>query len=363
VGGFVPSRRLVVLEADGGRSFDGNVRALSDGLATARLDVVQAWVHRSNPAGVPPGVEGVERQSLRSVWLLARAAVVVNDGTAAPLTAPGARSRVVNAGTGVPFHRLGLDDPSVLVSRAGVAAVRRRARRWDLVLAPSAESARILQGAFGYGGASIDVGLPRLDGPAAERHADLAALRRRLDLPDDRAIIIWTPAQRTAGTSTELLDLDAWATALGTRAYLVVRGLAGELGAVPTRLRSFVRDLAREEDVLPFLAAADLLVSDYSPFIGDAVALDVPVVLFQPDREEYVNRTRGLYPWSGDAGPVVESEPSLVAEVARWLDDPEGWDAAHGSRRREWAARAAGPVDGTSTRRAVDALLAQLERR
>ena len=362
VGGRLPSRRLVVLEADGGRSFDGNVRALGDGLGEVRPDVVQAWVHRSNPARVPPGAEAAERQGLRSAWLLARAAAVVNDGSAAPLTAPGRRALVVNAGTGVPFHRLGLDDPSVLVSRAAVASVRRRTRQWGLLLAPSPEAEGILRRAFDYSGPSIEVGLPRVDRPAADRQADVTGLRQRLDLPADRAIVVWSPVRRPTGATAELLDLDAWSTALGRRVYLLVRGLAGEGAAVPTRLRSSVRDLAREEDVLPFLAAADLLVSDYSSVIGDAAAMDLPVVLFQPDREEYVNRTRGLYPGADDAGPVVVTEHSLVNEVARWLDDPGAWDAAHGPRRRAWSARASGPVDGSSTRRAVDALVARLER-
>ena len=239
VGGRLPSRRLVVLEADGGRSFDGNVRAIGDGLAGVRPDVAQAWIHRSNPARVPPGAEAVDRQSLRAAWLLARAAVVVSDGTAAPLTPPGPRALVVNAGTGVPFHRLGLDDPSVLVSRAAVASVRRRARQWRLLLAPSPESARILRGAFGYSGPSAEVGLPRIDGPAAARRQDLA---RHCDSastcrPTGRSSS-GRPAPRPAGASTELLDLEAWAAALGTRTYLLVRGLAGEGAAVPTRLRS-----------------------------------------------------------------------------------------------------------------------------
>ncbi len=363
LGGRLPSRRLAVLEADGGRSFDGNVRALGDGLALAHPDIAQAWIHRANPRRVPAGAEALERQSLRSAWLLGRAAVVVGDGTAAPLTRPGPRALVVNAGTGVPFHRLGLDDPSVLVSRAAIASVRRRARQWGLLLAASPESASILEGAFGYSGPTIHPGLPRVDRPAAERAGDPSGLRRRLDLPADRVVIVWSPSRRLVGATSDLLDLDAWAATMGRSAYLLVHGPAGEAGPVPTRLRSSVRDLAHEEDVLPFLAAADLLVSDYSSIIGDAAAMNVPVILFQPDREEFANRTRGLYPWADEAGPVVLSESALVDEVWRWLGDPDGWDAAHGPRRRAWASRAAGPVDGSATQDSVEAVVARVETR
>ena len=71
----LPSRRLAVLEADGGRAFDGNVRALGDGLAAAR----PPWTRGVDPPGrarraCPPVPSAVERQSLRAAWLLARAA-------------------------------------------------------------------------------------------------------------------------------------------------------------------------------------------------------------------------------------------------------------------------------------------------
>ena len=46
------------------------------------------------------------------------------------------------------------------------------------------------------------------------------------------------PSPRPGGVPAALLDLEAWAAALGKRAYLLVSGLAAEGGAVPTRLRS-----------------------------------------------------------------------------------------------------------------------------
>jgi CDP-glycerol glycerophosphotransferase len=363
VGGRLPSRRIAVFDADAGRAFDGNVRALSDGLSTARPDLARVWVHRASPLRVPPTTQAVERLSLRAAWLLSRASVLVVDGSAAPVTEPGPRVLVVNAGSGVPFHRIGLDDPSVLVSRAAVASVRRRSRRWNLLLAPSAESAGILQGALGYRGHAEAVGLPRIDALVGERRSASEGLRRRLDLPTERAVLLWAPAHRPAGSPDTLLDLDAWAAAVGERAYLLVRDPPGDGATVPTRLRFSVRQLAQDEDRLPFLAASDLLISDYSSVVGDAAALDIPVVLYQPDRTEYVGRTRGLYPWADEAGPIVTTETGLLDEVRSWLDDARAWDAAHAGARRAWAARAAGPADGAATQRAIDAVLAGLERR
>jgi CDP-glycerol glycerophosphotransferase len=363
LGTVLPRRRLAVFEAGQGRAFGGNVAAISRVLADVRPDYAQAWVFRSTPERVPLHARGVERLSLRHAWLLARASLFVDDGLSSGIGA--SRALKVNAGDGVPIHRLGLDDPSVLVSRASVAAVRRRAREWDLLVSPSAPAAATTSRAFGYRGQIAISGLARADEGVTARSgaAPRAQLRQALDLPTDRMVILYAPTGRHAGREPReaLIDLDRWARELGDRAYLLVRPHPTEAIVVPTRLRSAVRDIGGADDLDRFVAASDLFISDYSSVIGDAALLDLPIVLFQPDREIFVNRTRGLYPAAGQAGPIVEDLEGLFLEVRRGLDDPATWDREHGPRRRAWADEWCGPADGLSTQRAVDLILATEE--
>ncbi len=360
LGHVLPKRRVILLEADGGRGFSGAVASVGRAMAASEPGASLVWVYRTEPSRVPSTAQAVERGSVRHAWIQSRAAVIVTDGGQPLAFRAPARAVVVNAGAEVPVHRIALDDPSVLVSRAAVATVRRRAREWNLLVAPSDAAADVIREAFGYHGTVVPAGLPGMDAALHEVALDgRSALRSALDLPADRAVILHVVAQRPEGVEEPLIDPEQWAGRLGRRAYLVVHGGP----PTPTRLRSSVRDLAADADLSAVIAACDLVISDYSPRIGDAVLADRPVILFQPDREMYVNRTRGLYPGMSAVGPVLESPESLLDEVARWLDDPGAWDLPHVQARQAWATRWCGPVDGLATERVLAAVRAAEEAR
>ena len=111
---------------------------------------------------------------------------------------------------------------------------------------------------------------------------------------------------------------------------------------------------------MPAAVAADLVVSDYSPRIGEAAAVGRPVVLFQPDRELFLARTCGVYPGLDEVGPVVIDQVALHDEVERWLRDPVAWDLPWQESRAAWGSAWAGPADGHAADRAADALAAAI---
>ena len=56
-----------------------------------------------------------------------------------------------------------------------------------------------------------------------------------------------------------------------------------------------VKNATKYPDVQELLAAADVLISDYSDCIFDMVFVKKPVFTYMPDLDEYSNRDRGLY--------------------------------------------------------------------
>ena len=345
VGRLLPSRPLVVIDA--GRVTDPDAREIAGALSRAHPDIAQVWVRRDAVTDLPTGASVVARGSVRHAWLQARASARL-EGADADAATGCRRGAIVMAVAPTPVHRVGLDDPEVLTSRAQVAAVRRRGRSVRLLAVPTDEAGEILAPALGVRGRVAPVGLPRMDpfvGPV-DRHA----LRVRLDLPADRPVVVHVPHARSASG----LDLEAWARELGSRVYLV---LAPGAPAVPTRLRHAVRGLPADADLSAHLAAADVVVSDYSARIGDAVVAARPVVLFQPDRDVFLARGSGVYPGLAEVGPVLLDQGALHEEIARWLRDPQAWDAPWSQARRAWGRRWAGPDDGGSATRAAEALV------
>jgi CDP-glycerol glycerophosphotransferase len=170
---------------------------------------------------------------------------------------------------------------------------------------------------------------------------------------------MYAPAARGRGRDAQppLLDTERWAAELGERAYLLVRSHPSERFEISSRSRWAVRDIGEPTVATDFLTASDLLISDYSSLIGDASLLEVPVILFQPDRDRYVNRLHGLYVDLDRLAPVATSTSDLVELVGAWLTDLSTWQSQYAEPMRAFAADHCGPSDGSSAARAVAALL------
>lgn len=81
------------------------------------------------------------------------------------------------------------------------------------------------------------------------------------------------------------------------------------------------------------LVAADLLVTDYSSVLFDALLLGKPIVRFAPDLAEYA-RTRGFYvDYCALPGPLATNARELCQAVAQALAKENG-DAWADARER-----------------------------
>lgn len=94
------------------------------------------------------------------------------------------------------------------------------------------------------------------------------------------------------------------------------------------------------------LAAADLLITDYSSVIFDSALLDTPFVLFAPDLDEY-REQRGFYVEYENMSPwLAESGGELKEQVLKALADPYSSVWLAGFRDRYLCA-----CDGNATNR------------
>jgi glycosyltransferase involved in cell wall biosynthesis len=107
------------------------------------------------------------------------------------------------------------------------------------------------------------------------------------------------------------------------------------------------------------LAAADALVADYSSIVVDYLALDRPLVLFTPDRDEY-DALRGRYDLGPDwPGPVLATIEEVAAALrAAGTGEPGDPELAHRATRREWRDRLCPREDGRAAERLIDVVFA-----
>jgi CDP-glycerol glycerophosphotransferase len=236
---------------------------------------------------------------------------------------------------GTPLKRLGCDIEVKLKDGVKIDAEEKRSwyeaegRRFTFLLAQSPFAARALESAFdlkgsGRADAVLQEGYPRNDFLLNYTDEDAARIRRELDLPDDKTIVLYAPTwrddQHQAGVGYTLdlgADFDALKRELGDthvilfRAhYLIANSFKFE------RYGGFVRDVSQIDDINELYVASDLLITDYSSVFFDYANLRRPILFYMYDLQSYAEQIRGFYlDLSELPGPIVEHQEDLISAI------------------------------------------------
>ena len=120
------------------------------------------------------------------------------------------------------------------------------------------------------------------------------------------------------------------------------------------------RFVAPRTDLYPLLREVDVLVTDYSSIMFDYLLLDRPVVLYRPDHQDYVRRSRQLFEeklLSVKPGPVLTDLKQLLKVLGRKGADGE----AHAGGRARLREQLFDHVDGSASARLNELLLTELQ--
>ncbi|WP_433499683.1 CDP-glycerol glycerophosphotransferase family protein [Sphaerimonospora sp. CA-214678] len=346
-----------LFDSYGGGQYSCNPRAISEELARRRPDLELIWVTRDGQFTVPAGVRTVLYGSREHEEALHTCRFVVANRRTQPgwyVKRPG--QMFVQTWHGTPLKRLGRDLAGMrYAQRVREEDLGRYVATWDVMLAPNPFSAPILRRAFGYPGEMLESGYPRNDRllrPECRRWA-----RERLGVPEDRRVILYAPTWRDdelrgaaeaprANGRFDLGDVAGPLTGgLGAADMLLVR--AHYLVADRVTLPDDALDVSRFPDMADLLAAADVLVTDYSSAMFDFACTGRPMAFLTPDLERYRDEVRGFYfDFEAEApGPLARTADDLLQILiyddftsykARYQEFSEKfcpWDDGHASAR------------------------------
>jgi teichoic acid ribitol-phosphate primase len=200
----------------------------------------------------------------------------------------------------------------------------------------------------------LPLGTPRVDGFAdtAAVTAARAAIIERFPALQGRRVVVVAPTFRGRGRAKEAgggLDGAALRAALPDDHILILK-THPNLDPAATPTAGFDLVLDPRIDLNDILAAADVLVTDYSSSIFEWAILRRPLVLFVPDLAEY-EASPGLYVdyRTGMIGTQVVDTAGVASAILSATVDPAAWDA--------FVARHVGVVDGHASDRFVERFL------
>lgn len=304
-------KKTVLFTSFKGKSYSDSPRYISEALHALRPDIDIAW-QIANPADVPDYVRPVKPHSLSALTELATARCFVDnfnrpiylekyEGQLYVQTWHGDRG----------FKKIMYDLPNPIDYPDG--------EQIDLAISGSEFGTKLYRTAFRYPGEVMQLGMPRND-MLVKGNAELAAKVRKRVGVGNKKVMLYAPTFRdaTMGKAQQAgFDIAAALDALGegwvclTRAHDLNRGIASESDA-----RIF--DGTDYPEMAELLLIADLLVTDYSSSAGDFALTGRPMILYQPDLDEFIGSDRSMY-FDIRKSPYLraEDEKALLSMLAQ----------------------------------------------
>lgn len=196
----------------------------------------------------------------------------------------------------------------------------------DYVICDSEWGRQVYPKGLVYDGEYLKYGSARCDILVNSRQQQYDKIREAYQLPQNAKIVMFAPTFREKGQKGErgvfveenTLDFSRMIQNLRKRFsgewYLFLRlhpQLASQMEKYPLDgLQGVVVDVSQADDMCEIMAAADILVTDYSSAAMDAGFVDIPVFLYADDIEQYTENRGGMFwtfPEKG-SGPIVSNK-------------------------------------------------------
>ncbi|MCR4371984.1 CDP-glycerol glycerophosphotransferase family protein [Bacillus amyloliquefaciens] len=331
--------KTIIFESFNGKQYSCNPRAIYEYMQINHPEYKMYWsVNKQYAAPFKEkGIQYINRLSIKWLFAMARAEYwVVNSRL--PLWIPKPEhTTYLQTWHGTPLKRLAMDMEEVHMPGTNTKKYKKNfikeASNWDYLISPNAYSSEIFARAFQFDKTMIESGYPRNDFLHNDNNNEtITAIKRRLNLPEDKKIILYAPTWRddqfyAKGRYKFDLDLDLHKLReeLGDEYLVILRMhylVAENFDLGP--FEGFAYDFSAHEDIRELYMISDLLITDYSSVFFDFANLKRPMLFFVPDIETYRDKLRGFYfDFEKDApGPLVKTTEETI-EAIKHISSPD----------------------------------------
>ena len=327
--GYIHARRLacrksktVLFESFVGASYSDNPRAISEALHKIAPDADIVWALKSpNKSNAPDYVRKISRaDTYRYYKEFANASVYVTNVELMDLP-KGKNQYYIQTWHGDRAFKKVLWDSDYQEKEVPKEAEKGAC---DLAIAGSKYGVRQYRSAFLYEGEVLEVGTPRNDKLVNPSADEIGGMKKQLGIDEDVRILLYAPTLRRKAVSEqveqEVQEIDLLKTVFAleekygckwvcfVRAHIAVSGISG------IEYSDKIINVTDVEDMADLLMISDMLITDYSSSAGDFALLGRPIVLFQSDIKQYLERDRDFY-------FNMEDSPYYIAENQQELEN------------------------------------------
>lgn len=217
------------------------------------------------------------------------------------------------------FSRIGKD--------GGPNQTNRNHRNYDYAMVSSSEIRRFYAEGFGIDEKNVlPLGVPRTDDFFRQEYQE--QIREKLyetyPVIKGKKVVMFAPTFRGNGGGSayypvKRFDVKRLAECLGDDYVIIIKHhpFVTEPHPVDSSVKNRVLDLSTESEINDLLFITDLLITDYSSVIFEASLLDIPMLFYAFDLEDYVAARDFYYPFKNFVpGKIVRDMEQIEAAIA-----------------------------------------------
>lgn len=327
----------IVFEAFGGKNYSDSPKYIYEYMQQHYPQLNYIWVFLKPENNVVPGnATKVKKGSKEYYEAYSRAKYWVSNARLPLYLNKKDNQTYIQTWHGTPLKRLANDMKVVRMPGTTTANYKKNfyaeASRWDYLVSPNRYSSDIFKTAFWMDEDRIwEIGYPRNDVLVNRQHDTeyLAQIRRDLNLPEGKKVIMYAPTWRDdefVKKGQYLFDLkinlanlqkelgDDYVILLRMH-YLIANAL--DLNGFD----DFAIDVSNYNDISELYLISDALITDYSSVMFDFGILKRPQFFFAYDIEKYDKGLRGFYmDYMNDLPGEIITDEFKLAEELKQLD-------------------------------------------
>ena len=339
-----------------GRGYSDSPKAVADELLSRGWKVYWTVKGEAEAATLPAGVTPIRVESPRAIYHLCTAGVWVDNCRKWAYTQKRGATCYVQTWHGFPLKRIEGDAADALPEDY-LRAARRDSQMGDLFLSNSQFLTEIYRHGFWYSGEVLEQGFPRND-VLAQPHLEMVEkVRRALNLPEGKRLLLYAPTfRKDKGLAAYDMDYARCAKALEKRfggEWLILAKLHPNIAEKAAQMNldpQVIRNASDYPDIQELYLACDALITDYSSVMFDFLITGKPCFLYVNDLEAYKG-DRNFY-YDIDKLPFARAEDNSQLERELLEFDPE----VQAKRVEEFCREFGIRESGTAARQTVDYL-------
>lgn len=356
---WLPVSRNKVVFAQGSRggNFSCNPKYVAEEIVRRGLPYKLVWLYEFSHTDIPSPIKKAKYNRIRTVYELATARVFINSSKAIYPVKKKQGQTFIYIPHGQPGCKCAEGDGNL--PERYMAMSKQHSAMTDVFVSMGSYHTQVLKDTFWVPSTAQiwECGFPRNDQYFRDNTERVAAIRKRLNIPDGMRIAFYAPTFRDSGrTEAYNLDLhrvlDTLEKKTGDKWMLFIT-LHHNFIWFKKPVYDFgerIWNMTSYEDIHELLLLADIAISDYSSVALDFANTRRPVFLYASDIDEYT-RMRGLKPMYYQL-PFTLSKTNDEMEQAILSFDKEEY-----AKRLENFAKIYGSVDdGHAAERFVDRL-------